>query len=699
MATETIQVVLKIRDDGSVALGEVEDAAKRAGDRMDEAGASSKAFGVDLKTLAAAGLAAGAAFAGLVKQLADAKNLLSDTATRTGLTAQTIAGLDLAARGSGQSLQELSAGLSQFPKRLADAQRGTGEAKIAFEELGIQQRIVSGELSTADDVLRAFLGELGKVNDPTRQAALATQALGESGTKLLQAVGPSAEALDAFADRARILGVSMSDAAAGGAADLQRSLADLETALLGVADRMVSAFAGESGFAGLIDNFVTGLTAASTFIVRRWEQVGIGIGGVIVGLSDLIDALIEGVQNLGAAMLLLAQGDFGGAARLFGEARGSAKDELRALTTEVGGLINAAFSPGAIGEAFDDALRAAQDEITSRQRSRAGGGAPVPGGAAPIPAPIAAAVESEVRAAEAQADAARAAADEQREIARRLGVLSADIATTADDLSAGFDGVVDSLNMATDELVRQIRQEAGRRTAMDIAGVGAALAVGDPRAALGTIGAATGPVGMGVTQGLGFLAQVGETGPEGVRAQLEGFTDAVIAGLEALPEILSEVIPDFVESLISELIPALIEAAPELFRALNVELPIAIAKAIVEGLRDLFGGLLGGGDGGAGGALGRTALAIGTGGLSEVFRGRFQSGGFVDRTGLALVHQGERIVPNTGAATASAMGGGGGRSTSINVQGSIYGVDDLISVLDGRLGFGGGGRSTVLGGG
>lgn len=95
--------------------------------------------------------------------------------------------------------------------------------------------------------------------------------------------------------------------------------------------------------------------------------------------------------------------------------------------------------------------------------------------------------------------------------------------------------------------------------ATSAAGAVGGLAQGDPSALLSLI------PGGGL---IGGIAAVGKMGADGVGDMLSGFTDAFMAGLEALPEILSEIIPEFVGTLVTEVIPALIRSAPELFWSL-----------------------------------------------------------------------------------------------------------------------------------
>ena len=226
--------------------------------------------------------------------------------------------------------------------------------------------------------------------------------------------------------------------------------------------------------------------------------------------------------------------------------------------------------------------------------------------------------------------------------------------------------------------------------------------------------AAAGPVGMAAAG----VAAIGSMGKEGVRDQLMGFKDSLIEGLRILPEILVEVIPEFIHSLIADLIPALIDAAPQLFMALLVKLPIALGAAIIDGLADALRKILDfipgvnseKGQGFLGWKKAWNWVAPGEG--MDVATGeKHQTGGYVGRTGLALVHAGEAVIPPSGVGTQAqhkqaldpimgalrAQAGAGGLG-GIHVNGSIYsGLDTLIRELERRVGAYSLSTSTVMG--
>lgn len=197
------------------------------------------------------------AVTGLVQNVADLRNQLNDAATATGLSTRTLAGLKLAAEGSGDTLDDLMSSLQRLPKTIVDVASGTGSAGAAFEALGVSATDANGKLRSADDVIRDLLDGLAKVEDPTQRAALATIAFGKSGTSLLQALGDPT-ALDHFVDQAERFGTDVGPEASAGADQWQRSLADLWLVLEGAGSDLSDFLNVGSS----LDNFTLGFVHA-----------------------------------------------------------------------------------------------------------------------------------------------------------------------------------------------------------------------------------------------------------------------------------------------------------------------------------------------------------------------------------------------------------------------------------------------------
>jgi hypothetical protein len=174
---------------------------------------------------------------------------------------------------------------------------------------------------------------------------------------------------------------------------------------------------------------------------------------------------------------------------------------------------------------------------------------------------------------------------------------------------------------------------------------------------------------------------------EGIKGLLSALPDMISALLPVLlidlPMALLDMIPKFIEEIIPVLIfdlpAALLKMAfkliPKLVVAIFRDLPVAIFKGFKRGFKSIWKA------------------------IKDFFSFGFQTGGFIPKTGQYLLHQGERVVPSSGAGTGTATKGlgafnTGGTSLTINTMTmSPDAVPDLGRLIDAELGSGG--RTTV----
>jgi len=246
-----------------------------------------------LRDLGRAALSAGPRLVAMAQEVADLRNELHDTALRTGLTAGEIAGLRLAAEGSGQELSTLAASLQQFPKRIADVARGTGEARLAFKELEIAAKdLETGALRPVGEVMREALEKLGRIENETLRASYATAIFGESGGALMQAL--SGQELDHYVALSEQFGVDTGPEAAKQASEWERQQALLSEAWRGTNDEMVTSL-------GLMNKYMftmKALIVSTTFLPEMARGMSMMMGGA--GASGMERATRGAVTMVGA---------------------------------------------------------------------------------------------------------------------------------------------------------------------------------------------------------------------------------------------------------------------------------------------------------------------------------------------------------------------------------------------------------------
>ena len=740
MASGTIVKVLKLKDEASPQLKKVGGAAKETSDKLDDttrsSGETSKGFkGLNLKAVAlAAGLAAAAKAAITLNQrLADSKNELTDTAVKTGLAAETIGGLRLAAKGSGQELGNLSTGLTQFPKRMADAARETGEALVAFKRLGIEvEDSVTGKMRSADVVLRETLAAISAIPDPTERSALATQAFGKAGTNLMVAL--SGGELENFISQAREFGVSVGPKAAESAGEWQRATALMGTTFDGTIDKISAAVFGSGG-----------MTTIAQFMTALMAGVAAAVQTVMAQTRRSIDGLLITARNAFSVISAITSGEVPKIQKALGALTGRIGQEVSRVQDIMTG--GGAFGVGAFRSAFGSVMSAGVVPGGATPRTPGGGvggvGGDGGGGTAKKISDADKALQSFLKSVESmgpkrselekamslvleiQTAMGSMGTKELPEWKKALAAAQGNVARLTQDIKGQMRESLEGMGADIERASAQL-EELGptllktmddAREAQREAVAGAITAgiqgIQDPTSLLSMAG----PGGAAAGAGLGLL----QTDPKEIEAKLGGLVDAAKNAGPTLRVILRDLIPAFIAEFPAALVTGLIDALPDIVEAFIIKLPIALAEALIKALKALWDsfvqfilriipGKQKGEKGREPGVFRRAGAAIGDlfrtkEGKAEARERRgFATGtAWIDRTGLAMVHQGEAILPASGTISQSVRGraGGGGQVINVNVNGIMD--SNVIDQLGRQLNrhFGTMGRSTlpIFGGG
>ena len=297
-----------------------------------DTGARKAGQGMGAARVAAGGLAAslgGAALLGALtasigkvsdfaQEVADLRNDLADASTRSGIAAETLQGLRLAAEGSGLSFGALTSGLDQFAGRVQQAGAGNNETARAFETLGVAVKDADGNMRDVDTVLQETLTALQGVEDGGTRSALAVDTLGRSGGKLMQAL--SGSELESFVALSREFGVDIGPKAAQSAGDWQRASAELDLVLRGLKGEIADAFGGGAEELRL---FTDGIVLGFEIVKGAFRGFAAGVGDIVTTLTTPFSALLDAIEQTLTALDNLARGDLQGAKNAAAAAVGS----------------------------------------------------------------------------------------------------------------------------------------------------------------------------------------------------------------------------------------------------------------------------------------------------------------------------------------------------------------------------------------
>lgn len=286
------------------SIGLSESSATKLGAAMPFVGA---AVAATAGVIVAAGISGVQALFNLTKSAADFGSEIFDAKEKTGLTAETLSAMKFAADQSGTSLDAITAASSRFAKTIGEAANGSEKAQEKLGRLGV----TSKDLDTA---LGQALATIVKLPPGVQQMTAAQDAFGRSGADLLPFIKSFDGDLVALTQKAKDLGVTMTDEAAASADEFGDQMDTLSAQVAGV---------GRTVGIELIPVFlsmaktVSGWIAQNKTEIATYSQVfGIFVGDVLRGLGKIKDWVSENIEVLDVAGRILSAIATGGTSEI-----------------------------------------------------------------------------------------------------------------------------------------------------------------------------------------------------------------------------------------------------------------------------------------------------------------------------------------------------------------------------------------------
>mgnify|MGYP001406592088 CR=1 FL=1 len=250
----------------------------------------------NLKT-ALLGTVGAAGFGLLIKNSLQSTDALAKTASKIGTTTDALSKLHFAADITGVATQTMNMALQRFTRRAAEAAQGTGEAKKAIKELGIDARsLVKLPL---DERMLVLADAFEKQTLEADKLRLAFKLFDSEGAALVNTLGLGRDELSKLFKEAEDLGIVMSQGAADGVEDANDALTRLRKLFKGVTDQTVAALAPAIALITEVfkDFVLNGIEEADGSIKGFAQSLAVtlidGIGKAVVGLNKLLNGVIE----------------------------------------------------------------------------------------------------------------------------------------------------------------------------------------------------------------------------------------------------------------------------------------------------------------------------------------------------------------------------------------------------------------------
>jgi len=176
-----------------------------------------------------------------ITKTAQQQDTIAKLSHKIGVGTETLSAYRLATELSGTTMEVFAVGLRTAIKNAYDMTQGTGEAKDAFEELGITVTEENGKMKSGEEIMLAVADKLMLLDDASRRTALAQKIFGRSGTELLPMMEKGRAGIEAMKEEARALGITFTDETAAASEEYNDSLARMNAGFEGLKMRIGNA--------------------------------------------------------------------------------------------------------------------------------------------------------------------------------------------------------------------------------------------------------------------------------------------------------------------------------------------------------------------------------------------------------------------------------------------------------------------------
>ena len=219
------------------------------------------------------------------------------TADKLGLTINALRGLNRAAGLAGVGVDKFNMGLQRMVRRIAEAANGTGEAKSALEELGLDA--VALNQMTPDQAFLAIADAMGQVTGQSNRVRLAFKLFDSEGVDLVNVLNQGSDAIREQINETDRLRGSMSRVDAARIERANDAWDDLKTAIAGIGDAIAIEVADPvTNAAEVVTNAVVRIRAVVTSLATGIREGFRRITQTVSIAVDIIRASFELIPEM-----------------------------------------------------------------------------------------------------------------------------------------------------------------------------------------------------------------------------------------------------------------------------------------------------------------------------------------------------------------------------------------------------------------
>lgn len=331
------------------------------------------------------------------KRALDYAGSLKGVASEAGVSRRELQEYRYVATQADLSQKEMDDSLKKLTKTIGEAKAGTKDQATIFRDLGIAVQDVNGRVYSAGEVLPKLADAIAKIKDPVTRARIEMKLFGDAGQKLDGLLTQGSRGIETMRQRARDLGIVLSDDLADGASEANDRLAEIKMTL---DTRFAEAVSKNAGAILGMANALATLTSKALEYINEYPRLSAALTGATLGSRfGLPGALAGGVAGaVGGDYMARSKADTNMDLQFRMKALTAARTEMEAL--KKAGSSNSLVSFRRTGDSNvgGNTLESATAEVQrqtsllwqaiSRSQGQGGAGASVvPDGALPVPNP------------------------------------------------------------------------------------------------------------------------------------------------------------------------------------------------------------------------------------------------------------------------------------------------------------------------
>ena len=290
------------------------DGMKSSMNAMGSLDASSLALAGTFAAVAAAIVKVEKAMISMTKESASFADNIITLSMQTGQTTDQLQEFSYATELIDVSVDTLQGSLRKLTNNMQDAMNGTGNAKDAFDTLGVSvTNTVDGSMRSANDVFYETIDALGQVKNETERDAMSMDIFGRSAQDLNPLIIQGSDTLKAYAEEAHNVGYVLDNDALSALGAVDDAYQRLQKTQEGVKNQLSAEFAPYlEEFYGDATQGVKDLGKAikDSGIVDAFGMLLETVGDILNPMSDLsnnrVPALTNALRPLAEVMALIA---------------------------------------------------------------------------------------------------------------------------------------------------------------------------------------------------------------------------------------------------------------------------------------------------------------------------------------------------------------------------------------------------------